>query len=152
MTNRERYQKTFGALHASQKMVLEVTQMRQNTRKFRLTRIAVAVACLMALLVTTAFAANEVTDGALMDYIKIVVNGQEMTLDRQGTTEEGVPIYGGTIQEDEDSSTDLWVVGGEDQEGGQPDISVNVGKDGSDISVQADGTADSTVGVTLTGP
>lgn len=149
MTNKERYQKTFGALHASQELVLEVTKMRQNTRKFRLTRIAVAVACMMALLVTTAFAANEATNGALMNYIKIIVNGQEVTLERQGTTEDGDPIYGGSIDET-DGPTAFWVVGDEGLEDDQTDMIVDAGKDGTDITVQAEGAQEGTIEATIT--
>lgn len=144
MTNRERYQKAFGALHASRETVLEVPTMKKTANRIHITRLLVTAACLLALLVTSAFAANEVTDGALMNYIKVIVNGQEMQLERQGTTEEGDPIYGGTIQKDGESSAGLWIVGGD----GQSNVTVNMDEDGMEVT--ADGAEDGSITASFT--
>lgn len=148
MTNRERYQKTFGALHASRETVLEVPNMKQTANRIHMTRVLVTAACLLALLVTTAFAANEVTDGALLDYIKVIVNGQEMQLERQGTTEDGYPLYGGTIQKDGDSSTDLWIAGSDGLDGDQERVVVSMDEDS--VEVTTNGGEDSTITTTIT--
>lgn len=144
MTNRERYQKAFGALHASRETVLEVPTMKKTANRIHITRLLVTAACLLALLVTSAFAANEVTDGALMNYIKVIVNGQEMQLERQGTTEEGDPIYGGIIQKDGESSAGLWIVGGD----GQSNVTVNMDEDGMEVT--ADGAEDGSITASFT--
>lgn len=148
MTNRERYQKTFGALHASRETVLEVPNMKKTANRIHMTRLLVTAACLLALLVTTAFAANEATDGALLDYIKVIVNGQEMQLERQGTTEEGYPIYGGTIQEDGERSTDLWITGSDGWDGEQEHVIVSADEDSLEIT--ANGEEDSCLTTTIT--
>lgn len=75
MTNRERYQRTFGALHASPD-TLEVLIMNEHKRKFRLSKLVVIGACLAALLATTAFAANEVTGGKLGAAVLYFINGE----------------------------------------------------------------------------
>lgn len=74
MTNKERYQRTFGALHASPK-TLEVLTMNEHKRKFRMPKLLVIAACLAALLATTAFAANEITDGKLGATVLYFFNG-----------------------------------------------------------------------------
>jgi len=74
MTNRERYQKTFGALHASPE-TLEGLTMNKYKRSFRLPKLAVIAACLTALLATTAFAANEITGGKLGATVLYFING-----------------------------------------------------------------------------
>ncbi|MCD8161674.1 MAG: hypothetical protein LUE61_11065 [Clostridiales bacterium] len=112
MTNRERYRHTFGALHASPDTVLEVTKMKQNKRRVLrpLTGLAAALAA-MALLVGSAFAVNEVTDGALAERIQSIrvwFNGEEteITLVSTGEGTYDVVSDGGaiaTVTEDEDS-------------------------------------------------
>ncbi|MCD8085227.1 MAG: hypothetical protein LUF28_02670 [Clostridiales bacterium] len=112
MTNRERYRRTFGALHASPDTVLEATKMKQNKRRALrpLTGLAAAAAA-TALLVGSAFAVNEVTDGALAERIQSIrvwFNGEEteITLVSTGEGTYDVVSDGGaiaTVTEGEDS-------------------------------------------------
>lgn len=80
MTNRERYQNAFGALHASPE-TLEGLIMKKHKRIFRLPKLAVIAACLIALLATTAFAANEITGGRLGATVLCFFNGQAQEVD-----------------------------------------------------------------------
>lgn len=91
MTNRERYQKTFGALHASRQQLEELT-MKETKRNFHMPKLLVIAACLVALLATTAFAANEVTDGALAEQIICFINGEAVDLSA-ALEQDGVTTY-----------------------------------------------------------
>ncbi|MCD8342049.1 MAG: hypothetical protein LUC87_07875 [Clostridiales bacterium] len=109
MTNKERYRSTFGALHASPDTVLEVTNMKQSKRKALrpLTGLAAAGAA-AALLVGSAFAVNEATDGALAQRISIWLNGKEAETTLVSTGEGAYDVVAdgetiGTVTEDEDS-------------------------------------------------
>ncbi len=109
MTNRERYRRTFGALHASPDTVLEVTNMKRNNKRMLrpLTGLAAAGAA-AALLVGSAFAVNEVTDGALAQSISVWLNGKEAETTLVSTGEGTYDVVAdgetiGTVTEEEDS-------------------------------------------------
>lgn len=75
MTNRERYRKTFDVLHASPE-TLEVFRMKQHRRRFHMTKLVVIAACLVALLATSAFAANVISGGNLGFTVLSIFNGE----------------------------------------------------------------------------
>ena len=75
MTNKERYRKTFGALHVSDERLREVYCMKNNHKTLRIGRALLVAACVMALLTVSAFAANEATDGALFHNVRIYIDG-----------------------------------------------------------------------------
>ena len=75
MTNRENYRRTFGALHVSEERLREVYHMNKHINLTRIGRAVLVAACIMALLTVSAFAANEVTDGKVLEKITVFVNG-----------------------------------------------------------------------------
>lgn len=101
MTNRERYRKTFGALHASRTTGLEVSKMKQTANRIHVTRLLVTAACLMALLVSSAFAANAATDGALAEYVTLLIDGQAYQAQLESGGEEDTLTYSVGLEEDD---------------------------------------------------
>ena len=75
MTNRERYRRTFEALHVSDERLREVYFMENNKKTMRVGRFLLVAACMVALLTVSAFAANEATDGVLFHNISIFIDG-----------------------------------------------------------------------------
>lgn len=135
MTNRERYQKTFGALHASRDTVLEVTAMKNSKLKFHLSRCVAAAACTVALMAGTAFAANEATDGALSNYIRCFINGVEyqvkITDDNvyKTTTNDGASeiLITGEFQDENGEAVDMQNAG---------DLSINTSGDDASVTFE----------------
>ena len=84
MTNKERYQRTFSALHASESCLMEVTKMK-NTKRFHVSRLAAA--CLAAVMVlglaSVAYAADV---GGIQRSVQLWINGDQTdaVLDIQG--------------------------------------------------------------------
>ena len=122
MTNKERYQKTFGALHASPHALEELT-MNTRTHNTRMPKLLVLAACLAALLATTAFAANEATDGALAHRLICIINGEAIDLsgsiEENGTTtytdgDVEVVINNETTEDCSSTSVAVTAEGGED--------------------------------------
>ena len=74
MTNRERYRRTFGALHVSDERLREVYFMEKNRKMTGVGRTLLIAACVMALLTVSAFAANEATGGKVFQKISVAVN------------------------------------------------------------------------------
>ena len=74
MTNRERYRRTFEALHVSDERLREVYFMEKNRKPMRIGRALLIAAAVMALLTVSAFAANEATNGAVFHKISVAVN------------------------------------------------------------------------------
>ena len=56
MTNRQRYQRAFGALHVSKERLKEVYHMKKASRTARIGRAILIGACVMALLTVSAYA------------------------------------------------------------------------------------------------
>lgn len=83
MTNKERYQDTFKALHASKERLGKVYFMENKRRKFYVGRVLAVAAIVAALLTVSAFAANAVTDGRLFEAITFTVNGEVTNLTPQ---------------------------------------------------------------------
>ena len=75
MTNRQRYQRAFGALHVSKERLREVYFMKKASRTARIGRAILIGACVMALLTVSAYAANEATGGAVFGRIVALVDG-----------------------------------------------------------------------------
>lgn len=75
MTNKQRYQQAFGALHVSKERLWEVYAMRESKKTVRVGRAVLIAVCVMALLTVTAYAANEVTDGWVFGQIECLVDG-----------------------------------------------------------------------------
>ena len=75
MTNRERYQRTFSTLHASEDFLTEVTQMKQTNkgRKSTALRVIAAVA-IIAVLATAAYAADL---GGIRRTVQIWLHGDQ---------------------------------------------------------------------------
>lgn len=75
MTDKERYQRTFSAVHASGDYLKEVKSMK-NTKKFKFTKLIAAciVIALLAAISTVAYAANI---GNIQNKIQIWRNGAE---------------------------------------------------------------------------
>lgn len=83
MTNKQRYQDTFKALHASKERLGKVYFMENKRRKFYVGRVLAVAAIVAALLTVSAFAANAVTDGRLFEAITFTVNGEVTNLTPQ---------------------------------------------------------------------
>lgn len=75
MTNRERYRRTFEALHVSDECLKEVYSMKESRKIKNIGRTLLIAACVTALLTVSAFAANEVTGGRVFEKISVFVNG-----------------------------------------------------------------------------
>ena len=75
MTNRDRYRRTFEALHVSDERLREVYFMEKSKKRIHVGRFLLAAACIAALLTVSAFAANEATDGVLFQNISIFIDG-----------------------------------------------------------------------------
>ncbi len=75
MTNKERYQRAFSALHASEDFLMEVTPMKR-TGKVRKNRIVAlcAVIALMAVLATAAYAADV---GGIRRTVQLWIHGDQ---------------------------------------------------------------------------
>lgn len=84
MTNKERYRRTFGALHVSDERLREVYSMKNHKKTLRIGRALLAAACVTALLTVSAFAANEVTDGIVFEKITAFVDGVMGTVTANG--------------------------------------------------------------------
>ena len=141
MTNKERYQKAFGQLHASRASMLEVYDMNNKKHTFHLTRAVAAVACLVALLTTTAFAADAATGGALSDQLKLVVNGIVYHLVDDHTDEDGTHTMT-YVGEDSNGEYNVGVsVVAEDEDNISYEIDTNnlpEGTDSASISIAED--------------
>ena len=74
MTNRQRYQKTFGALHVSDERLREVYFMEKSKKTMHIGRAILIAACVTALLTVSAFAANEATDGLVFREISVWIS------------------------------------------------------------------------------
>ena len=83
MTNKQRYQDTFKALHASKEQLGKVYFMENKRGKFYVGRILAAAAVAAALLTVSAFAANAATDGRLFEAIIFTINGEVTNLTPQ---------------------------------------------------------------------
>lgn len=83
MTNKQRYQDTFKALHASKERLGKVYFMENKRRKFYVGRVLAAAAIAAALLTVSAFAANAATDGRLFEAITFSINGEVTNLTPQ---------------------------------------------------------------------
>ena len=94
MTNRQRYERAFEALHVSEGRLREVYFMKQSKKATRVGRAILIAACIMALLTVSAYAANEATDGwvfgKIVDMVD-VVTGRLIPRDEgyQFITEDG---------------------------------------------------------------
>ena len=75
MTNRERYRRTFEALHVSDECLKEVYSMKESRKIKNIGRTLLIAACVTALLTMSAFAANEVTGGAVARQVYLFVDG-----------------------------------------------------------------------------
>ena len=75
MTNKQRYQRTFSVLHASEDCLMEVKAMK-HTKKIRVSRLAAACAAAVMLmgLATAAYAADM---GGIQRSIQIWINGDQ---------------------------------------------------------------------------
>ena len=75
MTNKERYQRTFSALHASEDFLMEVTPMKRTgkVRKNRIAALCAAIA-LIAVLATAAYAADV---GGIRRTVQLWVHGDQ---------------------------------------------------------------------------
>lgn len=84
MTNKERYQRAFGTLRASEKIKQEAIEMANNREQayknyrsyLRGRRIVVAVVAMVLVLAMTAVA-YAATDGQLFQMVRVFINGQE---------------------------------------------------------------------------
>lgn len=83
MTNKQRYQDTFKALHASKERLGKVYFMENKRRKFYVGRVLAVAAIAAALLTVSAFAANAATDGRLFEAITFTINGEVTNLTPQ---------------------------------------------------------------------
>ncbi len=84
MTNKQRYQKTFSALHASEDCLMEVKAMK-HTRRIYVSRLAAA--CAAAVMVMGLFSAAYAADvGGIQRSIQLWINGDQTdaVLDIQG--------------------------------------------------------------------
>lgn len=148
MTNKERYQKTFSALHASPE-VLEVQNMKHTKNlRIRLPKAAAVAACTVALMATTVCAADVATDGALRNYLHVIINGEGYDIEEVADN----------IYRFENNSNDIYITGDfTDREGNQVDlqdagdISITTDEDKLEVTFQADDSVDSgSISTTIT--
>lgn len=74
MTNRQRYERAFDALHVSKEPIREVYAMESGRKRVHMGRALVIAACIAALLTVSVYAANEATDGWVMGKIVDLVD------------------------------------------------------------------------------
>ena len=128
MTNRERYRRTFEALHVSDERLREVYFMEKSRKRIHVGRFLLVAACIAALLTVSAFAANEVTDGAVFQTIyTIFVNdgNADITQNDDGSltviTEDGDIVVvssadtGGGVTAVTDDGTTFKITGSTDE-------------------------------------
>lgn len=114
MTNKQRYQRVFSKLHASESCLMEVKEMKHTTKKIHVRRLAAAcAAAIMAVgMASVAYAADV---GGIQHAIKLWINGDQTdaVLDIQGSTysiiyqgEDGASqqLHGGGVAIDGDGS------------------------------------------------
>lgn len=85
MTNRQRYQRAFSALHASENCLMEVKAMK-HTKKINISRLAAV--CAAAVMVTALACAAYAADvGGIQRSVQLWINGDQTdaVLDIQGT-------------------------------------------------------------------
>ena len=133
MTNRERYRRTFGALHVSPERLREVYSMKKHNNITRIGRVVLAAACIMALLTVSAFAANEVTGGKVFEKITVVVNNMIGQITPNGN--------GGFTVRTEDGNQYEYVVkdAHKDADGSTVTYEVQVGDDVNQMMLQVEG-------------
>lgn len=109
MNNRERYQKTFSKLHASQRAWMEEIDMKSENKwttellcktmeqgvrpRRRYNRTAFLCAVLVILTLSLATVAYAATDGQLVERITFWINGEKVTAEQTSVEEDGTIIY-----------------------------------------------------------
>lgn len=97
MTNKQRYQRTFSVLHASESCLTEVNAMK-HTKKFHVSRLA-AVCAAVVLVMGLGFAAYAADVGGIQRSIQLWINGDQTdaVLDIHGSS------YTVTYQDEDDT-------------------------------------------------
>lgn len=114
MTNKQRYQRLFSKLHASESCLMEVKEMKHATKRIQVRRLAAACAA-AAMVMGMASVAYAADVGGIQRTVQLWINGDQTdaVLDIQGSTysviyrdEDGAShqLYGGGTAFDDDGS------------------------------------------------